>query len=82
MNRFAEATTVPSSQQKTMEYPEKGVHTPQYIPASSYYVFKLYVKIGIEASDEEFFLAALSGENFKVWLEDEDIIDHSKRKPR
>lgn len=81
MNTSTEATTVPSSQQTTMKYPEEDLPTPQYIPASCYYVFQLNVMASIEASDEEFFLASISGDNYKAWLEEEDIIDHSKRRP-
>ncbi|MCK4333438.1 hypothetical protein KAX06_01480 [candidate division WOR-3 bacterium] len=85
MKTCPKVTTEPSSQQKTMEYLEKdNYHAPRYIPASAYYVFQVNVShevYSLEVSDEEFFLASISGDNYKSWLEEEDIIDHSKRKP-
>jgi hypothetical protein len=84
MNPCQEVVTEAGSQQETMVYPEVDKYTPKYIPDSSYYEFFITVShevLSLEASDEEFFLASISGDNYKSWLEEEDIIDHSKRKP-
>ena len=76
MNHPQRVITEPAIQREPIEYSPEPVQEPQYIADSIYYLL-----VSSEASDEEFFLASISGDNYKSWLEEEDIIDHSKRKP-
>lgn len=79
MNKLQGTKTEPAIQREPFKYPAENLQMPQYIGASCYYMFS--ITLTEEATDEEFFLAAISGPNYKSWLEEEDIIDHSKRKP-
>ncbi|MBA7647299.1 hypothetical protein ES703_55071 [subsurface metagenome] len=66
--------------------PESGLETPelQYIAAETYCEFNITLSQDViyeEATDEDFFIAAISSKAYESWLEEEDIIDHKKRRP-
>jgi len=69
---------------QTFESPEDKKNEPQYMAADAYYEFQITLSQDViyeEATDEEFFIAAISSKAYESWLEEEDIIDHKKRRP-
>ena len=74
-----------AAESKTLTvFPEIAKGEPRYMAADIYYVwFITHSQEGIfeEATDEEFFIASISSKAYESWLEEEDIIDHKKRRP-
>jgi hypothetical protein len=81
----SEAIITQPAVSKTFEYPEDKKNEPQYLAADAYYEFQITLSQDViyeEATDEEFFLAAISSNAYESWLdEEEDIVDYDKLKP-